>query len=252
MVSECSNSLKILKDNLVMYTVCLAGMFGDFKIFDEFEINLLNGKVVFKRINSGHLRIVKSINSSITSKVINLTVDEFISLRPKQPSGNMIKVNYLMIRFSEPLTLLPKTSTSVNLQLPTDLGVFVGDVLVDSIPLSKVKYALYGPSDIGDLCRYISKEVVDSTPKEFLGSMNVSITSTYADNLSISRVVIPVEGLAVFVLHDNEIRFNNVEVRCLSPLHVEVSTDSKTSLTPSEIRYGGRAEKSSYTMRFGV
>lgn len=227
-------------------------MFEDLKVVDEVRIDLTSSSIIFKRIDNEHLRIIKSVNSLVSSKIVNLSVEEAISLRPVQPLGNMTNVNYLMVRFPEPITILPKSSTYLNLKIPTNLGVFVGDTLIDFIPLSKVKYALYGPSDLGDLCRYVDERVVNSTPKEFLGDMSISITSAYDGSLNFSKVVIPIEGMMVLLLHNGQIKFNEVSIRCVSPHHVEVFTRIKIPLPLNEVRYSSKAKESSYIMRFGV
>lgn len=227
-------------------------MFEDLKVIDEVRIELTSSSVIFKRTDSGHLRITKSVNSLVSSKIVNLSVEEAISLRPIQPLGNITNVNYLMVKFPEPITLLPKSSTHLNLKIPTNLGVFVGDTLIDFVPLGRVKYALYGPSDLGDLCRYVDEKVVNSTPKEFLGDMSINITSAYDGSLNFSRVVIPIEGIMVLLLYNDQIKFNEVSVRCVSPNHVEVFTRIKIPLPSDEVRYSSRAKDSSYIMRFGV
>ncbi len=227
-------------------------VFGDFKVVDEVEVALPYGKIMFKRIDESYLRIIKTVNASVSSKLVSLGFNELVSLRPKQPSGNVIEANYLMVKFPEPLTLLPRSSISFSLQLPVDLGVYIGSTLVDSAPVSKVKYALYGPSDLGDLCRYVDKNIVNSTPKEFLGDVTINITSAHDGNLSVTKVVVPLDGLVVFVLSDDRLRFNEVSVRCLSQQHAEVSTSAKAPIPLNEIKYMGKAKESSYVMRHGV
>lgn len=227
-------------------------MFRDFKVVDDVIVDIPFGRILFNRVDLNYVKIVKTLNSSTSSKLINLSTNEFIRLRPKQPSGNTINTYYALVKFSEPITLLPKSSFVLNLKLPTDLGIYVKDSLVDTAPLSKVKYSLYGPSDIGDLCRYIDKGIVDSTPREFLGSMYLTVNSVSDDTINMSKVVIPIDGLAIFVTSEGEIFFNDVSVRATSQNHFEVSTRSNASQLHGEITYSSKVKESTYVMRYGA
>ncbi|MEM1983427.1 MAG: DUF432 domain-containing protein [Sulfolobales archaeon] len=227
-------------------------MLRDLNVIDEVVIEVPDGKLVFKRVDDNKLRIIKTLRSFSKSTILNLNLEDSISLRPRQPSGNVINTQHILVKFSEPITLLPKSSVSLNIKLPIDLGIFVRGILVDTIPLSMVKYSLYGPSDFGELCRYVDRVIIDSTPKDFLGSLYITINSTYDDNLTVNKVVLPSEGLSIFVTKDDEVIFGDVNIKVISHNYVEVLTKSRTSLTRNELKYAGRAKELSYIMKFGV
>jgi hypothetical protein len=65
---------------------------------------------------------------------------------------------HLLIEFTTPVTVEPKTKRDFFVTFPLEIGVFVkgGDAAecIDIVSLSYQKYTLYGPAKGGTICRY--------------------------------------------------------------------------------------------------
>jgi len=228
-------------------------MYYDYRVVDEEIVDLPNGRLVFKRVSKDLLRITKDVNGYKVSKVLSVGRDYTLSLRPIPPSGISLNVDYILIKFSEPITLIPKSSAMLEIKIPPDLGVFVGNSLVDSIPLSKVKYALYGPPDLGVLCRYVDQGIINTVSPKTLGSIKIIINSVLNTMLSVGRIVIPINGLITYLTYDDEVFFNVVEVRVTDKNRIEVYTKDKPSVGEEvKFRYRSNGEESTYVMMYGA
>jgi hypothetical protein len=228
-------------------------MYYDYRVVNEEVVDLPNGRLVFKRVSKDLLRITKDVNGYKASKVLNVREDSTLSLRPLPPSGISINVDYILIKFSEPITLIPKSSMTLEVKIPVDLGVYVGNSLADSVPLSKVKYALYGPPDLGVLCRYIDQGITNTVSPKVLGSINMIVNSVLDTVLSVSRVVIPINGLITYLTYDDEIFFNVVEVRATDKNRIEVYTKGKPSVSREvRFKYRSSGKELTYVMMYGA
>jgi hypothetical protein len=228
-------------------------MYYDYRVVNEEVVDLPNGRLVFKRVSKDLLRITKDVNGYKASKVLNVREDSTLSLRPLPPSGTSINVDYILIKFSEPITLIPKSSMTLEVKIPVDLGVYVGNSLADSVPLSKVKYALYGPPDLGVLCRYIDQGITNTVSPKVLGSINIIVNSVLDTVLSVSRVVIPINGLITYLTYDDEIFFNVVEVRVTDKNRIEVYTKDKPSVSREvRFKYRSSGKELTYVMMYGA
>lgn len=228
-------------------------MYYDYRVVNEEVVDLPNGRLVFKRVSKDLLRITKDVNGYRASKVLNVGEDSTLSLRPLPPSGISINVDYILIKFSEPITLTPESSMTLEVKIPVDLGVYVGNPLVDSVPLSKVKYALYGPPDLGVLCRYIDQGIINTVSPKVLGSINMIVNSVLDTVLNVSRVVIPINGLITYLTYDDEIFFNVVEVRVADKNRIEVYTKDKPSVSEEvKFKYRSSGKELTYVMMYGA
>ncbi len=228
-------------------------MYYDYRVVDEEVVDLPNGRLVFKRVSKDLLRINKDVNGYKVSKVLSVGEEYTLSLRPIPPSGISINVDYILIKFLEPITLIPKSSATLEIKIPVDLGVYVGNSLVDIIPLSKVKYALYGPSDLGVLCRYVDQGIISAVNPKVLGSIKIVINSVLDSVLSVGRVVIPINGLITYLTYDDEVFFNVVEARVTDKNRVEVYTKDKPSVSEGvRLRYQSSGTELTYVMLYGA
>ncbi|MEM4035903.1 MAG: DUF432 domain-containing protein [Fervidicoccaceae archaeon] len=229
-------------------------MYGDFEVSRELEVPLPGGRLIVERIDEESVRLVKELRSSKATRVLSLGARESLSLRPLPPLGGPLEVTCVLFKLPEPLLLLPGARVTLTLAMPADLGIYARGVLVDSVPLTRVKYALYGPSDLGEVCRYVDRGVAESAPSWAAGEISVRIRSLSSSRLEVSRVVIPALGLAASVTEGGEVTFNDVEVEASSVVYAEVRTKTLSSLAEraGRLRYAGEGREVLYVMRYGL
>ncbi|WP_231288440.1 DUF432 domain-containing protein [Methanococcus maripaludis] len=73
-------------------------------------------------------------------------------------------VQYLTIKFKEPVVVPPKDTFRGYVESPCDIELKLGEMELDLINLGKEKYAIYGTVDIGDISRYHLSEVYTKEP----------------------------------------------------------------------------------------
>lgn len=227
-------------------------IYMDFTIDMEETIQLPKGKLVFSRVSDDLVRIVFNGDLQISPKTVGISRTSLVSLRPIPPSGNLLKVNYLFIKLSEPVTVLPKESINVYFKLPIDVGIYVGNYLVCSLPTVKVKYALYGPPDLGDLCRYIDGVLINSVPDNLLGIIKLVINNQYNEAGTIGKVVVPLNGLQIYLTTSNDLVFNSIYVKLTDLIHAEVSTKLVPSKYVENLKYIFKGTESMYVMKYGI
>ncbi|MEM3993048.1 MAG: DUF432 domain-containing protein [Desulfurococcaceae archaeon] len=203
-------------------------IFGSYQLTERIELNLPRGALVVEKISENIVRITKIINGASTSKLISTQTDSFITLKAIPPIGGSLSTNCIYATLPEPVTLTQGTRLQYDLKLPVDLGIFIGGDLVDVVPLGKVKYALYGPPDIGDICRYSDLSVINSY-NEYIARAKVIFKTLSNVKTEISRLVIPIKEASVYLTEENEMYFSDIEVTVLSPLHVEIRVGVDTS-----------------------
>ncbi len=63
--------------------------------------------------------------------------------------------NLISIALPKPIILGPGASASIDSCIPIDIVVTAGEVIVDVVPVVRVKYSLYGEPDQGLIARYV-------------------------------------------------------------------------------------------------
>mgnify|MGYP001626182189 CR=1 FL=1 len=235
----------LLKDVLGM-------IYMDFTVDVEEVISLPKGRLVFSRINDSMIRIVFNGDLQIPPKTVGVSRNSSISLRPIPPSGNLLKVDYLFIKLNEPVTVLPKESVEIYFKLPVDIGVYVNNYLIHTVPTVKVKYALYGPPDLGHLCRYVDGGLINSVPDNLLGITKLVINNQSSDVGTVGKVVAPLNGLQIYLTASNDLIFNTIYVRLADSLHAEVTTKLIPSKHVENLKYLFKGIESAYVMKYGV
>ncbi len=104
-------------------------MLTEFKVVSKVKLSLQLVKLIFERLNADLIKLtVIGEDEFLISLNASVGVDEVIALRPTPPAGFKVGVDYLMVKFSETVVLLPKKTISVDLRIPADLGVYVDEV----------------------------------------------------------------------------------------------------------------------------
>ncbi|MEM2253606.1 MAG: DUF432 domain-containing protein [Desulfurococcaceae archaeon] len=224
--------------------------FKELKIIDELQIDLRKFKVFLKRINESLVELTKVINEvRAESKLINIPYDGGVVLKPMPPLYAPVEVKCLLIKLEKPVYMKPYGATRVLIKLPIDVVIETGGVVVDTLPLSTVKLSLYGPPDFGELARYIDSTIINEVPQELLGLMTLYIENKSGEPTTLSKVVIPLSGLAVSVSDDGEFFFNDV-MATISRGLVEVNV-RKEITTVAKIKFLVMGKDYTYVMKFG-
>jgi len=227
-------------------------IYRDLVVDGEELIHTPTYNLVFKRVSNDLIRLIKFKDDvQISSKLINISRGSVVRLRPIPPMAGNISVKSVLLILPESITLLPKSSAELLLKIPVDLGVYVGDSLVDATPLCRVKYALYGPPDLGELCRYFNDEIVSSAQPYAVGLAKVSVNNSLNSVASLSKLVLPLEGMAVYLLNSNSVILNEFAVTILNYGLAEVVTGLKPSINNVRISYSTEARRVTYVMRYG-
>lgn len=227
-------------------------LFGSYQLIDKLEFDLPQGTLIVERTSENAVRITKITGKTTSSKLILAPVDVPIVFRAIPPIGGTLNTNCVYASLPEPITLTQGIRSQYDLKLPVDLGVFLGSDLVDIIPLGKIKYALYGPPDIGDLCRYSDLSVLESYGK-YVARARVYFKVQSNVKTEISRLVVPVKDASVYLTEENEMYFSDIEVLVLSPLHIEIRVGADTSyILLGKMISLFKGSGGSYVMKHGV
>ncbi|MCS7128720.1 MAG: DUF432 domain-containing protein [Sulfolobales archaeon] len=222
----------------------------ELKVVNELYIDLHKIKVFFKRIDENIVELTKLVNGvSAESKLVNIPYDGVVVLKPVPPSYAPIEVKCLLIKLEKPVYMKPYGVTRVSIKLPIDVVIETSGTVIDTISLSRVKLSLYGPPDFGELTRYIDSTIVNEVPQELLGSMTLYIENKSSEPTTLSKVVIPLSGLAVSISDEGEFLFNDVTATLNRGL-IEVAVHREAT-TAAKVKFLVMGKDYTYVMKFG-
>jgi len=225
----------------------------DFRVNAKAEFDFSVVKLKFERAAWDLVRVTTfDAEGNVESLSAGVEEGDLISFRPIPPAGFKVSTDKLMVKLPEAYVFLPKRSASLVLRFPADLGVFAGGSQILRVPLSRIKYALYGPSDLGTLCRYFGTDILESSYPEALGFVKLNVTNSYKDPVSVGKIVVPAEGLGIYVTEGNEIVFSSVDISIVDPGYAEVSANAKPSLGHANFKYSMRGHAVKYSMHYGL
>ncbi len=224
--------------------------FKELKIVDELQIDLRKFKAFLRRIDESLVELTKVVNGvGAESKLINIPHDGGVVLKPMPPFYTPVEVKYLLVKLDKPVYMKPYGATRVLTKLPIDVAIESGGAVVDITPLSRVKLGLYGPPDLGELTRYIDSTIVSEVPPELLGLMTLYIENKSGEPATLSKVVIPLSGLAVSISDERGLFFNDVTASLNRGL-VEVTVRREVT-TAAKVRFPIMERDYTYVMKFG-
>lgn len=229
------------------------GLFRELTVKANEEIDFGVFKLVLHRLSEDLVTIDRYVgNEHVSSINVSLSIDEKVRLFPLPPKGGSLKTKYLYLSLQhKPVFISPKKTVSLLSSIPLDLGVFVEKELVDIIPLCKVKYALYGPSDLGVLCRYIDHRVISSCRKEFLGDVRIRISNATDAKTRVSKIVVPLESISTFLLDDGSVCFNEIYMTIKNHEVAEITTGLAPSSDEKNVVFSSSYSTRQYIMRYG-
>ena len=140
------------------------------------------------------------------SKTVLLNDPEEIIINPVEPVNKPSGISsYLQLAFSDAILISPRHTSTVFLQFPVEIGVFIprkeNHDLLDVISLGKKKYSLYGTPRGGYICRYWKSEVFSKIPDcdpSSIGVLELDIGNRTDRWIKINKVVFDVYGMKIF------------------------------------------------------
>ncbi len=229
------------------------GLFRELTVRAIEEIDFGVFRLVLHRLSEDLVTIDRYIGTEHVSSInVSLSPDEKIRLLPLPPKGGSLKARCLYLSLQhKPVVISPKKTVTLFLSIPFDLGVFVEKEIVDIIPLCKVKYALYGPSDLGVLCRYIDHRVIGTCKERFLGDVKIKISNATDSKARVSKIVVPLESISAFLSDDGSVCFNEFYMIIKNHESAEVSTGLTPSKDMKNIVFSSSFNIRQYIMRYG-
>jgi len=227
-------------------------IFGKYQIIDKIEIQIPGGLLILEKLDGNMIRVKKIVKGIESSKIISTPHTSQIDLKAIPPLSGPLNTTCLYIVPPEPIVLPGGSTLEYEIKIPVDLGVFIGDTLIDVIALGKVKYALYGPPDMGDICRYVDSDILASYGNH-VASAKTLFKSESPDTVEISRLVLPLKNTTMYSTTMDKLYFSDVVVRVRSPLHVEVEVKGESSLPlPGLLLTLFKGAGALYIMKHGV
>ncbi|MEM4681262.1 MAG: DUF432 domain-containing protein, partial [Acidilobaceae archaeon] len=134
-----------------------------------------------------------------------------LDVKPHPPRGWKLQVKRALVKLSEPINMFKGSFAELALELPVDIGLYVNGVLVGSLPIGRVKYAIYGTPDLGDPCRYVDSRILEELPSYLKGTVSVEIYARFDEDLvQISKIVIPTLGLGSYLTSEGKPVFSKI------------------------------------------
>ncbi|MEM0285093.1 MAG: DUF432 domain-containing protein [Sulfolobales archaeon] len=152
-----------------------------------------------------------------------------VAIMPHPPSGGKYGVECLLTKFYSDIYVLPGEATSVYQQVPLDIGLYCGNTLVTVVPI-RPKYALYGPSDLGDLCRYSSSDIVQDLSPCLRTPIKIRLSNISKTIVRVTKAVIPLKGLGLYISPERMPLITSAKLVTHSLSYAEVTTELLPSL----------------------
>jgi hypothetical protein len=230
--------------------------YGEYKIESTWESDLYGNILKVRHTDYARYTYERygSDGNVIVSKIIDSIVDNItLCIYPLVPIYTPEKADYakhVMIKLKEPIVVNIRSTVEFYLKMPVEVGVFYKydgkSMMIDAFALRLLKYALYGTSDNGLICRYYESSAYFTMPRiEPFKECIVHIRlSNYLDKpATVNMLVIPVDGIDLWydgtdALLDtvNAIIKQGIKGNDIIEVKVEESTEykyAKTSVNPS-------------------
>jgi len=233
--------------------VLYCGEFRELYVEREERIDLGGVSVSFTRVSDEVIRVLVKYGSvEVFQGFLNASSRKPIAIMPHPPSGGKYGVECLLARLHSDIYVLPNEVATVYQQVPVDIGLYCGSALVTVIPV-KPKYALYGPPDLGDLCRYSSTDLAQDLSPCLRASIKIMLSNISKAVVQVTKAVIPLKGLGLYLSHERLPLITSAKLVAHSQSYAEVTTELLPSLEVegvSKLLVGPSV--TTYIMRYGL
>jgi hypothetical protein len=156
--------------------------------------------IELEKIKGGLCRY-KRLNDENCIQVARIVPCDSLEIWPLPPIFYPEKVtSYVMVKFSEPITVRSGETVKLSVYVAFDIGVMVENHIIDVFPSNgESKYALYGSPTRGLLVRYLKADMRLDNSSESLrlaagdckALLELYISNRFNNPVSVSRVVFP-------------------------------------------------------------
>lgn len=175
-----------------------------------------------------------------------------VAIMPHLPIGGRLSSECLLVRFPYETYVPPGEDVTLQQLVPVDVGLYSGGALIAVVPV-RPRYALYGPPDLGSICRYASHTLVQDLDPCLRASFNVKLVNNSKVIVRASRVIVPLRGLGLYLTSMRLPVLTSVKLVAFGQSHAEVTTEllpsievegfSRLLVAPSVV---------TYIMRYGI
>lgn len=176
------------------------------------QLRIEREELIIEKLDERYARIIYRGNKSLEYLYL-MKESEVIKLEPTPPTGDDIEIDCIFLGLPKRIVIPPGTEIEMEVTLPTDIRVVAQESErkkeLLTIPF-ELKYALYGPPDIGYLCRYIrTREKFDVS--DFSMKLKISIYNRHTDPVIFSKLVLPqnffsekIDSIQVVIENNNQ------------------------------------------------
>lgn len=159
---------------------------------------------------------------SSLKKIVATTKEENFLIYPVHSIHPEISTN-LMLRLSKPIIVAPHSTATVYVKVPISAGIYFfegeAQMMIDFFSRYQYKYALYGPTASGVICRFYGTDVYLQVPEEELWSATtkVIIENSSENFCEVKNVVFPFLSAMMYV--------DERGVAYVETVHLQISRD---------------------------
>lgn len=129
-----------------------------------------------------------------------------VIIHPIEPLNKPVPIaDHLEIACNNHVFIMPKSTERIFLTFPIEIGVFVPyrkrEKLIDVITFARQKYTLYGPLNLGVVCRYWESDVHRNVPAVdpyVEGVIELALRNDTNEIQEITKVVFSAVGMKIF------------------------------------------------------
>ncbi len=181
----------------------------------------INFECKFEDFDSYYLYQRNTLTSEKAEFILPKKEIHSILIQPSEPFVRNLNSTFLMLKFLEPISLLPYSKLVGFVDFPLNTSIFVIDNKfehIDIFSIAPTKLALYGNPHNGIICRYWETSFKPSKPfqKPFeTGILELTLTNPTSSNVIVSKLVLNFSFIEIF--------YNSLA--CISAASVKVISD---------------------------
>ena len=221
----------------------------------------LDGRLSYYRRNSTNQEIKKSLPQSNKDTQIELCPVLPLNLPAKKTN------DLIFLRLDESLFVEKKSTTTVLIQFPIEIGVFVinssdnSKELFDCFTCEPMhsRFALYGTPERGNLCMYSKVKLLENNESDpyVFAKMKVTLSNELDHGVTVGKLVFPITTHTIYYRdNSHEVHIDDIQGEIKHDLNRDVIEINPENYSIKEekwstVSYSDKKDKSSFVMDKG-